>query len=67
MSNTRLSNRAELILYTATSSIDEILQTRAQKLKARRSEVLTEMAKLRDRQALAVRRVNADTVKAFPD
>ena len=46
-------------------SIDETLQTRAQKLKARRSEVLTEMAKLRDRQALAVRRVNADTVKAF--
>ncbi len=46
-------------------SIDETLQTRAQKLKARRREVLTEMAKLRDRQALAVRRVNADTVKAF--
>ena len=46
-------------------SIDETLQTRAQKLKARRSEVLTEMAKLRDRQALAVRRVNAETVKAF--
>ena len=46
-------------------SIDETLQTRAQKLKARRSEVLTEMAKLRDRQALAMRRVNADTVKAF--
>ena len=46
-------------------SLDETLQTRAQKLKARRSEVLTEMAKLRDRQALAVRRVNAETVKAF--
>ena len=46
-------------------SIDETLRTRTQKLKARRSEVLTEMAKLKDRQALAVRRVNADTVKAF--
>ena len=46
-------------------SIDETLRTRTQKLKARRSEVLTEMAKLNDRQALAVRRVNADTVKAF--
>jgi len=45
--------------------IDETLRTRTQKLKARRSEVLTEMAKLKDRQALAVRRVNADTVKAF--
>ena len=46
-------------------SIDETLRTRTQKLKARRSEVLTEIAKLKDRQALAVRRVNADTVKAF--
>ena len=46
-------------------SIDETLRTRTQKLKARRSEVLTEMAKLKDRQALAVRRVNADTVKTF--
>ena len=46
-------------------SIDETLRTRTQKLKARRSEVLTEMAKLKDRQALAVRRVNADTVKAL--
>jgi site-specific DNA recombinase len=46
-------------------SIDETLRTRTQKLKARRSEVLTEMAKLRDRNALAVRRVNADTVNAF--
>ncbi len=44
-------------------SIDETLRTRTQKLKARRSEVLTEMAKLKDRQALAVRRVNADTVQ----
>src|ERR1700680_4003847 len=40
-------------------SIDETLRTRTQKLKARRSEVLTEMAKLKDRNALAVRRVNA--------
>ena len=31
----------------------------------RRSETLTEMAKLKDRQALAVHRVNTDTVKAF--
>ena len=46
-------------------SIDETLRTRTQKLKARRCEVLTEMAKLKDRQALAVRRVNADTVKTF--
>src|ERR1700674_890266 len=46
-------------------SIDETLRTRTQKLRARSSEVLTEMAKLTDRQALAVRRVNADTVKAF--
>lgn len=46
-------------------SIDETLRARTQKLKARRSEVLTEMAKLKDRQALAVRRVNADTVMAF--
>ena len=46
-------------------SIDETLRTRTQKLKARRSELLTEMAKLKDRQALAVRRVNADTVQAF--
>ena len=46
-------------------SIDDTLRTRTQKLKARRSEVLTEMAKLKDRQALAVRRVNADTVKVF--
>ncbi|MCC7487748.1 MAG: zinc ribbon domain-containing protein [Burkholderiales bacterium] len=46
-------------------SIDETLRTRSQKLQARRSEVLTEMAKLRDRQALAVRRVNANTVDAF--
>jgi site-specific DNA recombinase len=46
-------------------SIDETLRTRTQKLKARRSEVLTEMAKLKDRNALAVRRVNADTVNAF--
>src|SRR5207244_12630393 len=35
------------------------------KLKARRCEILTDMAKLKDRQALAVRRVNADTVNAF--
>ena len=46
-------------------SIDETLRTRTQKLKARRSEVLTEIAKLKDRQAVAVRRVNADTMKAF--
>ena len=46
-------------------SIDDTLRTRTQKLKARRSEVLTEMAKLKDRQALAVRRVNVDTVKVF--
>lgn len=46
-------------------SIDETLCARTQKLKARRSEILTEMAKLKDRQALAVRWVNADTVKAF--
>ena len=46
-------------------SIDDTLRTRTQKLKARRSEVLTEMAKLKDRQALAVRRVKADTAKAF--
>ena len=46
-------------------SIDDTLRTRTQKLKARRSEVLTEMAKLKDRQALAVRRVNADTMKVF--
>jgi site-specific DNA recombinase len=46
-------------------SIDETLRTRTQKLKARRSEVLTEMAKLKDRNALAVRRVNADTVNTF--
>jgi site-specific DNA recombinase len=46
-------------------SIDDTLRTRTQKLKARRSELLTEMVKLKDRQALAVRRVNADTVKTF--
>jgi site-specific DNA recombinase len=46
-------------------SIDETLRSRSHKLKARRSEVLTEMAKLKDRQALALRRVNADTVNAF--
>ncbi|MDQ2963033.1 MAG: recombinase family protein [Pseudomonadota bacterium] len=46
-------------------SIDETLRTRTRKLKARRSEVLTEMAKLKDRQALAMRRVNGDTVKTF--
>lgn len=46
-------------------SIDDTLRMRTQKLKARRSEVLTEMAKSKDRQALAVRHVNADTVKAF--
>ena len=46
-------------------SIDETLRSRSQALKARRSEVLTEMAKLKDRQALALRRVNADTVNAF--
>jgi site-specific DNA recombinase len=46
-------------------SIDETLRTRTQKLKARRCEILTDMAKLKDRQALAVRRVNADTVNAF--
>ena len=38
---------------------------RTQKLKARRSKVLTEMAKLKDRQALALRRVNAETMQAF--
>ncbi len=46
-------------------AIDETLRSRTQKLKARRSEILTEMAKLKDRQAIAVRRVNPETVKAF--
>jgi len=46
-------------------AIDETLRARTQKLKARRSEILTEMAKLKDRHAIAVRRVNPETVKAF--
>lgn len=46
-------------------SIDDALRTRTQKLKARRSEAQIEMVKLMDRPALAVRRVDADAVKAF--
>ena len=46
-------------------SIDDTLRTRTQKLKARRCEILTEMSKVKDRQSLAVRRVNADSIKAF--
>jgi hypothetical protein len=45
--------------------IDETRRERRQKLKARRTELLTEMAKVKDRQSLFVRRVNPDTVKAF--
>ncbi len=48
-----------------TLSSDDTLRERSQKLKARRTEIQTEMAKLRDRQAMAVRRVNPDTVNAF--
>jgi site-specific DNA recombinase len=46
-------------------TIDDTLRTRTDKLEARRSEVLTDMTKLKDRQALAVRRVNHETVSAF--
>ena len=45
--------------------IDETRRERRQKLKARRTELLTEMAKVKDRKSLFVRRVNPDTVKAF--
>ena len=46
-------------------TIDDTLRMRTEKLKARRSEILTEMAKLKDRQALVVRPVNPETVAAF--
>ncbi len=46
-------------------AIDDTLRQRTEKLKARRSATLTEMAKVKDRRALAVRRVNDETVAAF--
>ena len=49
----------------AAITIDETLRARTNKLKVRRTEILNEIAKLKDRQALAVKRVNAGTIHAF--
>lgn len=58
-------NRLYQAIEHGAFTIDDTLRARTEKLKARRSETLTEMAKLKDRQALAVRRVNSDTLAAF--
>jgi len=49
----------------AAITIDETLRARTDKLKVRRTEILNEIAKIKDRQALTVKRVNAGTVHAF--